>query len=503
VVLKQAAPGVLPPGVETLEKPEGAGAYRWWALSTTSLGALLAALNMSTLVIALPALVRALHASVLDVVWILLAYMLAQTATVLTMGRLGDMWGRKRLYTAGFALFTVMALASGFADSVWLLIVLRVVAGMGGALMIANSGAIVTDAFPRRELGLALGINGTVVAVGTAVGPVLGGWLTSLSWQWVFWFNVPLGIVGTIWSALVLRQTGGGHHQRIDWYGNAIFLVALAGLLIALSMGGIQGWTQPYVLVGGLLFVVGTPLFIWLETRVHEPLLDLSLFRNRLFAVANATGFVNGTARMGLLFLLVFYFQGPRGLDPVHAGLAVTPLALSMLVVSPLAGWVSDRIGSRTPSTLGLVITAVGLAGMAVAVNGNPPYLLLAVWMSVVGIGGGLFNPPNSSSIMASVPVRQRGVASGVRMLVAFTGSMISIAFVLAIVTSNLPPAVMLRIFSGVSSGLSTAAVSPFIHGTQAALIVLAALSLVTAPLSLMRGAEARRHSQRDSPAAA
>ena len=470
------------------------GAYRWWALSTTSLGALLASLNMSTLVIALPARVRSLHTTVLDVVWILLAYMLAQTATVLSMGRLGDLWGRKRLYVSGFALFTLMALMSGFASTVWLLIMLRVLAGVGGAMMIANSGAIVTDAFPKRELGLALGINGMVVAVGTAVGPVLGGALTSIGWAWVFWFNVPLGLLGTAWSAAVLREVRSrGRRPGIDWVGNALFVAAATGILIALTMGGIEGWTKPLVIVGIAAFVIGTPLFIVSQFRTAEPLLDLSLFRIRMFSVANAAQFVNGTARMGLLFLLVFYFQGPRAMDPVTAGLAVTPLALSMLLVSPLAGFASDHIGSRIPSTAGLVLTAVGIGGMAVSIGGDPGYVTLALWMCLVGAGGGLFNPPNSSSIMAAVPAAQRGVASGVRMLVAFMGSMISIAFVLAIVTSSLPPSVMLRIFSGVASGLSRAAVDPFIHGTQIALGVLALVSLVSAPLSLMRGTEERR----------
>src|ERR1035437_1407318 len=192
----------------------GTGSYRWWVLGVTSLGALLASLNMSTLVIALPQLLRSLHTGLIEVVWVLLSYLLAQTALVLSAGRLGDLYGRKRLYAAGFALFTVMALASGFAGMPLLLIGLRVLAGCGGALMLASSGAIVTDAFPRRELGLALGINAMVIAVGAAVGPVLGGWLTSFGWQWVFWFNVPLGVLGTIASVIVLRDSTAPRRPR-------------------------------------------------------------------------------------------------------------------------------------------------------------------------------------------------------------------------------------------------------------------------------------------------
>lgn len=475
------------------------GSYRWFALGATSLGALLASLNMSTLVIALPALLRSLHTSLLDVVWVLLSYMLAQTATVLSVGRLGDLWGRKRLYVAGFALFTVMALASGFAGSAAPLILLRIVAGVGGALMLANSGAIVTDAFPRRQLGLALGVNAMVIAVGAAVGPVLGGWLTSFGWQWVFWFNVPLGLGGTVVSLLVLREgRTRGPRQRIDWWGNAIFVAALSGLLVALSTGGIEGWSHPSVVAGALAFVIGAPLFVILERRVRDPLLDLDLFRNRLFAIANLAQFINGTARMGLLFLLVFFFQGPEQKDAVTAGLLVVPLPLLMFVFSPVSGWLSDHVGSRLPATAGLVLTGVGLAGMASTIGVGSPYPLLALWLGIVGVGGGLFNSPNASAIMASVPAAQRGVASGVRMLVAFTGSMISIAFVLAIVTSSLPSSAMLRIFSGVASGLDPAQVSPFIAGLRLALLVLALLSFASSPLSLLRGAEpSRRHTLR------
>lgn len=474
--------------------PAGLGPRRWWVLVSTSMGALLASLNTSTLVIALPELLRSLHLGVLDVVWVLLAYILAQTAAVLTAGRLGDMWGRKRLFVGGFGVFTVMALASGFATTGWVLILLRAIAGIGGAMVVANSGAIVTDAFPPSELGLALGVNGMVLAVGSAIGPVLGGWLTVFGWQWVFWFNVPLGVAATVWSLLFLPETAPPQRQqRIDGIGNLTAVGALTGLLLALSAGGILGWTHPLVVGGAAGFLLGTPLFFVVEERGRDPLLDLSLFRNRLFAVGNLTQLVNGTARMGLLFLLVFYFQGPEGRDPVTAGLLVTPLAGSMFLASPISGWLSDHIGSRLPSTAGLLLTGIGLVGLASTVDVHASYVALAISMGIVGLAAGIFQSPNSSSIMAAVPAEKRGVASGVRMLVAFTGSMISIAFVLAIVTSSLPRTVMLRIFSGVTTGLSAAQVAPFISGMRLALVCLGILSLVTAPLSLLRGEEVSR----------
>jgi EmrB/QacA subfamily drug resistance transporter len=470
------------------------GSYRWWALSTTSLGALLASLNTSTLVIALPDLMRSLHIGVLDVTWVLLSYMLTQTVAVLTVGRLGDMWGRKRLYVTGFVAFTVMALLSGLATNGWQLILLRSLAGISGALMVANSSAIVTDAFPKRQLGLALGINSMTVAVGTAVGPVLGGWLTSLGWQWVFWFNVPVSLIGTAWAMLVLREPSRSRRrQRIDWLGNGVFLVGLSGLLLFLSMGGIEGWTHPVVIGGVIAFVIALPLFLAVERRVAEPLLDLRLFHSRIFAIGNLSQLLNATSRMGLLFLLVFYFQGPQQRDAVTAGLLVTPIAVFMFLFAPISGWVSDRVGSRLPATAGLALTGGGLALMAATLGTTTAYPVLAVSMSLVGIGAGIFTPPNASSIMAGVRPEQRGVASGVRMLTAFTGSMFSIAFVLAIVTSSLPRDVMLKIFSGVTTGLTDAQVAPFISGARIALTVLAVISLLSVPLSFLRGSEASR----------
>jgi EmrB/QacA subfamily drug resistance transporter len=468
---------------------------RWLVLGVTSLGALLAALNTSTLVIALPQLLRSLHVSVFDIVWVLLSYILAQTAAVLPAGRLGDMWGRKRIYLAGTALFTVMSLLSGFAGSAVVLIVLRVIAGVGGAMIIANSAAIVTDAFPRRELGVALGVNMMVLAVGSAIGPVLGGWLTGFGWEWVFWFNVPLGVVATLVGLFFLDEPDRvRHRQRIDWGGNLTALAALTGLLLALSGGGIEGWTSPLVLGGAVSFVVFGPLFFLIELKVAEPLLELALFRDRLFAIGNLTQGINGTARFGILFLLVFYFQGPQQFGPVKAGVLVSPLAGLIFVSSPLSGWISDRVGSRLPSTAGLVLTGVGLIGLALSVpDSGLNYPLLAVWLGVVGVGAGVFQAPNSSSIMASVPAAKRGVASGVRMLVSFTGSMISIAFVLAIVTSTLPSKITFSIFAGETAGLTTAQIDPFITGMKIALITLGILSLVTAPLSMLRPREESR----------
>lgn len=465
-------------------------AWRWWVLSATSISVLLASLNMSTLVIALPHLIRDLHTSVLEATWTLLAYILAQSAVVLSVGRLGDIWGRRRLFITGIAAFTATALLSGFAPNADVLIGLRVVAGLSAALIVASSSAIVTDAFPRNELGLALGINGMVLAVGSAIGPVLGGVLVGLAWQWVFWFNVPLGVLTTLWAALIIREPARTRTpEPIDWPGNAIFVIALSGLLIGLSMGGLQGWTQPLVIGGFVAFAVGLPVFLRIELGRRYPLLDLRLFRNKLFAIANATQLVNATARIGMLFILVFYFQGPQQHDAVVAGVLTIPLAAVIILASPVSGWLSDRIGSRIPSSLGMVMTAGGLITMASVLEVDTSYWKLALCMTLTGLGAGLFQSPNAQAIMGSVEPYQRGVASGVRVLGSFVGVMLSIAFVLAIVTSSLPHEVTLQIFSGITTGIDAGALSSFIASVRVALLTLGLLSLVCVPVSWRRGA--------------
>ena len=464
------------------------GNYKWLALSCTSLGTLLATLNSGTLIIALPVLMRELHTDILTLVWVLLSYMLVQTVLVLMAGRLADMFGRKNLYVLGFAVFGISALAAGFVTTGGQLVVVRIVQGAAGAFMMANSSAIVTDAFPKRQLGLALGTNMIVAAVGTILGTILGGWLTIFGWQWVFWFNVPFSVVGTIWAWLNLReQVQLDRHQRFDFVGMVTYLISVTGLLIALTVGGVEGWTQPIVFAGFAAAVVLFPLFIVAELRVRQPLLDLSLFRDRLFAMGNFSAFLNALARLAVTFLFVFYFQGPEQKDALTAGILLTPLAVGMLVTSPISGWLSDRHGSRLLSSLGLFISAVGLAGMAL-IQLDTPYWYIAVVMLVMGGGSGLFNSPNTSAIMASVRPGQRGIAAGTRTMLMNTGGVFSIAFALAIVASTLPQKVMFQIFAGVTAGVPAGVLTAFMNGLHASFWLMAAISVLGAIVSALRG---------------
>jgi MFS family permease len=337
--------------------------YKWWALSCTSLGMLLAATNSGTLIIALPDLERSLHTSLLALVWVILAYLIAATVLVLTAGRLSDLFGRKRAYVGGFLLFALASLGAGFSTDATVLILWRILQGIGSAFLFANAAALVTDAFPHDELGLAMGTNTMVAAIGLAIGPVLGGALVAISWHWVFWFNVPLALLGAIWGALILRELAKRDHPpSYDLLGTATFVVGLTGLVLGVSRGGLSGWSDGLTLGSLLVAAVLLPAWVLIELRSRAPMLDLSLFANRLFAAATGAAFINGLTRFALMFLFVFYFQGAQGNSPIEAGVKLIPLAVGMLIASPLAGIYADRHGSRGLAALGMVVSAVGLA---------------------------------------------------------------------------------------------------------------------------------------------
>ncbi|SFI35566.1 drug resistance transporter, EmrB/QacA subfamily [Paenibacillus sp. UNC496MF] len=466
---------------------------KWWILSVTSLGSLLSALNFSTLIIALPDLLKGLQASLLQAMWVMLSYMVAQTVMVLMAGSLADRFGRKRIYIGGMLLFTVVSLIAGFAGNAPLLIVLRILQGIGGAMIMANSTAIVADAFPKEELGRALGVNIMVVAVGQIIGPVLGGWLTeSFGWEWTFWFNVPFGLIGVIWGIKVLGlkddklaapKTGG-----LDRGGAVTYVLSITGLLIALTWGPIQSWTSPVVWISGLVFVLLFPAFLRCEKRHPNALLHLPLFANRVFSFGIISATLNALARMGIMFMLIFYFQGALEKDALVAGIMTIPLAAGMLVVSPLAGYLGDKYGETMPATLGLFLNIFGMAGLALDTELSTPFWHLALYMTIISVGAGLFNSPNSSSIMNAAGPKFRGEASGIRSLTTNMGMMLSIAFSMPIVTHSIPHEAMLAIFSGTQVGMDDkSSLHGFITGLHGVFWFMAALMAIATVMSYLR----------------
>lgn len=401
------------------------------------------------------------------------------------------MWGRKRLYIAGYIIFAIGSLVAGLAQPQFHgsdLVFGRIIQGVGGALLVTNSTAIVTDAFRKGQVGLGLGINQIAGAAGFLVGPIVGGLLTELSWRWVFLFNVPIAVLGAIWGAWRLRESiKFAAHQHIDWFGAITLTVGLAGTLLALSLLAFPLFGQAVTYTILAIGIIGLVLFGAIEPRIKEPLVDLRLFRDRLFLLANLSGLLNGIARGAVLFLLIFFLQGPYGQDPLRAGLLLIPFGAAFMIIGPISGRLSDRIGSRVLAPVGLGISAVGLLGLS-TVTPSTPYWLLALYMALMGGGSGLFVSPNTNAIMSSVLPQRRGAAAGILSMLNNTGQMLSIAIVFPLALSSVPIAAMMQVFI-YGGGMSQfpSALALFLHGLHSAFLVSFVLSLVAMIVAALR----------------
>jgi EmrB/QacA subfamily drug resistance transporter len=467
--------------------------YQWTALSVTTVGALLASMQGSALLIALPNIMGELHASFFTIMWVLMGYLLITTVLTPVIGRLADMWGRKRLYNSGFAVFVFGSLVAGLAQPQFHgadLIVGRLIQGVGGALLVTNSTAIVTDAFRKGRVGLGLGVNQIAGAAGFLIGPIIGGLLTEWSWRLVFLFNVPLGIFGVLWGIWRLREPVQlVKHQHIDWFGLISLTVGLTGVLLGLSMLAFPILSPP---VTNTIFVIGLVsliLFGIIEPRIKEPIVQLRLFRNRLFLMANLSGLLNGIARGAVLFLLIFFLQGPYGQDPLRAGLLLTPFGLAFMLIGPLSGRLSDSIGSKMLAPVGLGVSSLGLLGL-VTITPTTPYWLLAIFMALMGGGSGFFISPNTNAIMSSVEPLKRGSAAGILTMLNNTGQMLSIAIVFPLALSAVPMAAMMQVFI-YGGGMSQfpAALAIFLHGVHLAFLVSFAISVIAMIVAALRPA--------------
>jgi MFS family permease len=436
--------------------------YKWVALSNTTLGNLLATINSSIVLISLPAIFKGIHVNPLEpgnvsyLLWMLMGYMLVTAVLVVTLGRLGDMYGRVKIYNAGFAIFTITSIVlsldpfDGGGGALWL-IGWRVVQAIGGAMLMANSAAIITDAFPAAQRGMALGVNIVSALAGSFLGLVLGGVLGEWDWRSIFWVNIPVGVLGTIWAYRSLHDTGVRRAAKIDWWGNASFAVGLTAVLAAITYGiqpyggHTMGWTSPWVLaglIGGGLVLV---LFGVIESRVAEPMFPLRLFRNLGFTSGNAANLLASIARGGLQFMLIIWLQGIwlplHGYDyestPLWAGIYLVPMTIGFLAAGPLAGYLSDKFGPRLFAAGGLLVMAVSFLGLLL-LPGDFNYLVFATLIFVNGLGGGLFAAPNTSLVMSSVPANMRGAASGMRATFQNSGMVLSIGIFFSLMVAGL-----------------------------------------------------------------
>jgi MFS family permease len=454
--------------------------YKWVALSNTTLGMFMAVVDASIVIISLPAIFRGIDlnpfaaGNISYLLWIIMGYLLVTAVLVVTLGRLGDILGRVCIYNLGFVVFTLASVAlsldpaHGAGGAMWL-ILWRLVQAVGGAMLMANSAAIITDAFPAEQRGMALGVNQIAALAGQFIGLVLGGVLSVWDWRAVFWINVPFGVFGTIWAYRSLREVGERRPAKIDWWGNLTFAGGCAALLAAITYG-IQpygghsmGWTNPYVLaglIGGVLLLV---LFTLIEQRVPQPMFRLALFRNRAFAAGNAAALLASVARGGMQFMLIIWLQGIwlplHGYDyadtPLWAGIFLLPLTAGFLLAGPLCGYLSDRYGVFYFTTGGLTLFALSFVGLLLLPL-NFPYWSFALLITLNGIGSGMFSAPNTSAIMSSVPAADRGAASGMRSTFQNSGMSLSIGIFFSLLIAGLAG----RLPAALSSGLTAQGVS-------------------------------------------
>ena len=443
--------------------------YKWVALSNTTLGMLIATINASILLIALPDIFRGIHIDPLApgntsyLLWLILGFIVVMAVLLVSLGRLGDMYGRVRMFNLGFAVFTVFSILlsvtwmHGAAAAIWL-IAMRVGQGVGGALIFANSSAILTDAFPHNQRGLALGVNSIAAIAGSFIGLVLGGVLAPISWRLIFLVSVPVGVVATVWSYHSLRELSARRPARIDWWGNATFALGLVGVMIGITYGiqpyggHTMGWTSPFVLsmlLGGLALLV---VFCTIERHVDEPMFHLELFRIRAFAAGNLAALLAAMGRGGLQFILIIWLQGiwlpEHGYDfastPLWAGIYMLPLIAGFLIAGPASGWLSDRFGARPFATGGMLLAALSFL-LLIVLPVDFSYVWFAVILLLNGIGMGLFASPNSAGVMNSLPPTQRGAGAGMLATFMNSASVLSIGvfFTLMIVglASGLPHA--------------------------------------------------------------
>ena len=466
--------------------------YKWRVLTNTTVATLMSSIDGNIVLISLPTIGRQLpgtNATLL--LWILLGYSLLTAVVLLNFGRLSDIFGRVRLYVLGFAIFTGGSALCGLSQTGLELVLFRLVQAVGAGFLFSNSAAIITDAFPLNERGRALGVNQVSIVAGAVSGLVLGGIITStIGWRWIFFVNVPIGIVATLRAHAGLKELAPPERTaRIDWVGNLVFAGGLIILLMGVTLGALGQISDTVaigmVVVGGALLVA----FVWVELHEDSPMLDLALFRNRQFSASALATLLNALARGAFTFILVFYLQGPpRYLSPFDAGLYLVPVSASMAACGPVSGWLSDRFGPRPFLLSGLLVSAGGFLWLS-TIGPSATFVQLAGPLILVGSGMGLFAAPNRAALMTAVPPHRRGVASGIGVTLVNTGATISLGVTLVIMTSVVSRPQIQAIFLGTAvAGVPFTAGPQFLQAIHGIFLASTALVLAAVVPSILRG---------------
>jgi EmrB/QacA subfamily drug resistance transporter len=441
---------------------------RWWVLVSVGIGTFMSALDGSVVNTILPLLTRELHTTVAGVEWVTAIYLLVVSGLLLGVGRAGDLYGHKDLYIAGFALFVVGSGLCGLAGSIHILVAMRAIQAIGAAMLFANSPAILTRAFPGSQRGRALGAQATFTYLGLTAGPSLGGWLaTAFGWRSVFFINLPVGALGILFAMRTIeRDRPDREREPFDVTGAVLFFLGLVSLLVALNQGHAWGWASARTVVVLAASLTILAIFLRIERRHRAPMLDLSLFSNRVFTASTSSALANYICIYSVVFVIPFVLIQERGLDASHAGVILTAQPIVMAIVAPFSGALSDRIGSRILATLGMGVLAAGLALLAFGTAGSQ--LAIVVSLGIIGLGTGLFTSPNNSAIMGAAPRHRQGIAAGVLASARNVGMVLGIGVAGAVFTTFL------------ERGGPDALVS----GARAALFVAAAIAVVGMALS-------------------
>ncbi|MGC9332521.1 MAG: MFS transporter, partial [Anaerolineae bacterium] len=459
---------------------------KWYVLAAVAMGIFLSTIDSSIVNVALPTLVRSFGTDFATVQWVVLAYLLGLATLLLTMGRLGDMVGKKPIYTAGFVMFTLGSVLCGLAPTVYWLVVFRLVQAIGASMVLALGIAIVTEAFPSKERGKALGISGTIVSIGIVVGPTLGGLiLDALSWHWIFFVNLPVGIVGTLMVLRFVPALKPKGRQRFDLPGALTLFASLLSLLLALTLGQQLGFGDARVLLlfGSSLVFLG--MFIAIELRSTQPMIDLSLFRNSLFSVNLVTGLSTFVAMGGTIILMPFYLENVLGYGTRQVGLLMATVPLALGMVAPISGALSDRVGTRPITVLGLLAMFLGFYGMTTLTPETTTIGYILHFLPV-GVGMGIFQSPNNSAVMGAVPRERLGVASGLLSITRTLGQTMGIAILGALWASR----VFFHAGAAAAGGATTAPAADQVAGlrdTFQVVIVILALSLALSIWGLLK----------------
>jgi EmrB/QacA subfamily drug resistance transporter len=468
---------------------------KWYVMAAVAMGTFLATIDGSIVNIALPTLTRAFDAQFATVQWVVLAYLLTVTTLMLSVGRLADMRGKKPIYVAGFAIFTLGSALCGLSPSVYALVAFRVLQGVGAAMTMALGMAIVTESFPPSERGRALGISGAVVSVGIVVGPTLGGVIIgALSWHWIFFVNLPIGLLGILMVQRFVPATRPPGGQRFDFLGAATLFMALLALLLALTVGQEAGFAAPEVLALFGAAALLSALFVLIELRTEQPIIDLRLFQNSLFSVSLVTGFIIFICLAGATILMPFFLENVLGYGPRQVGLLLAVVPIGLGLAAPVSGSLSDRYGTRPMTVIGLAILLVGYTTVS-TLNEGTTALGYALRFLPIGIGMGVFQSPNNSSIMGAAPHERLGIASGMLAVTRTLGQTTGIAVLGALWAGRVTYYTGGAAGSGATSAPASAQVAG-LHDTALFIVLLITLALALAIWALVQERRGARLTQ-------